>query len=114
MNRALLLILVAAVVPGCLFGSEKKTHQTGDYVPPEILEKIAMGDRQETVVSLLGEPTTKTAASDGTDIWMWVHSEETTQKGAVFLILSKKETTTKTVTVFVEFRNGLVSRTWRG
>lgn len=117
MRTKLIPILAAALLlflPSCLFGSEKNSKHTGNYVSQETLNKIEAGAEREYVLGLIGEPTTKVNLADGGQIWKWQYKIVSTSKGWVVFILSKESTETSSGTAYVEFDpDGKVTKTWR-
>ena len=112
-RTAILLLAIPLAFSGCLFSSSEKTKVTGRYVAPEILDQVQVGNDKNFVLELLGEPTSRTSPAPGTDVWRWEYTRATTKKGAVFLLLSSSKTTTETESIFVEFKSGRATRTWR-
>jgi outer membrane protein assembly factor BamE (lipoprotein component of BamABCDE complex) len=112
---AMCLSLVAAALAlgGCLFGSESRTEYQGKYVSPQTMEQVKAGQSKDFVLSLLGEPTSRTQAGNGTEVWKYAYREEKSTEGSVFLLLHSSKTTETEGAVYVELKNGRVTRTWR-
>ncbi len=112
-RTVILLLAIMLAFSGCLFSSSEDTKVTGRYVAPEVLDQVQVGNDKNFVLDLLGEPTSRTSPAPGTDVWKWEYTRATTKKGAVFLLLASSKTTTETESIFVEFKTGRVTRTWR-
>jgi outer membrane protein assembly factor BamE (lipoprotein component of BamABCDE complex) len=110
--------LAAAVVlglaaTGCLIGSETHTQQEGRRISQETLDRIRPGNSEEYVRALLGEPSSRTPVEGGLQVWKWQYRTVKRTEGAVFLLVSSDQKVEEAGAVFVEFENGLVTRTWR-
>ena len=112
-RTAILLLAIMLTFSGCLFSSSENTKVTGRYVAPEVLDQVQVGNDKNFILDLLGEPTNRTSPAPGTDVWRWEYTRATTKKGAVFLLLASSKTTTETESIFVEFKTGRVSKSWR-
>ena len=108
-----LALVLAFVGSGCLIGTSEDTKYTGRYVSQETLQQIEVGDNQEEVSSLLGEPTTRTQKESGTTIWKYSYSQATTKSGAIFLLFGSSKTIQNEGAVYVEFdKDNRVTKTW--
>ncbi|MFT7485879.1 MAG: hypothetical protein ACI9F9_001731 [Candidatus Paceibacteria bacterium] len=112
----LLALSVALFLPSCLFGTKKHTETSGTYVSSQTFGHIELGQSEEFVTGLLGEPDSKLSQSgEGGEsvIWKWSYSSETESRGSVFLVASSSTTTNSSGRTFVEFKEGKVSKAWR-
>ena len=57
-------------------------------------------------------PTHKTNAG-GDEVWKYIYTQRTDSSGAIFLVFAGSNTSTKTGTVYIEFRDGVVVNKWR-
>ena len=108
-SAALTLLLV---LPSCLFGSSSKTTQHGTRIGQETYDQVVPGKKQDFVLALCGDPTSKSTVEGG-EIWKWSYRKETTSSGGVIFIISSKTKTEIKDAVFVEFRGDAVHKVWR-
>jgi hypothetical protein len=66
------------------------------------------------VAAIVGEPTSKVALDDNTEVWKYTYSEKHESDGAVFLIFGGSSSKETSHTLFVEFHGDMVTRTWVG
>jgi outer membrane protein assembly factor BamE (lipoprotein component of BamABCDE complex) len=108
------LALALALVPACVVVSTDGSERIdGQYVSATTLEQIKPGSTPEYVLSLLSEPTTKTALSDGTEIWKWSYSKSTSSKSSLLLLIDAEKCSSNRYNAYVQFENGVVAKTWR-
>ena len=106
-------LLASMPLTGCLISGDTKTETSGRYVGDETLAQITPGKSPEFVLALLGEPSTRTQLSDGSEIWKWAHVERKKSQSGVIFLLGTKTETEKTRTAFVAFKDGVVEKAWR-
>lgn len=109
----LLALGLLPILPACLVQSESRTTFSGETVAPEAAHQIVEGCTQEFVKGLIGPPTAETELPDGGSLWKWTSSRSTAKGGRVFLLFSSTDVTEVEADFFVEFREGLVTRSWR-
>lgn len=111
-SAALLLSLAAS---GCLVTSNSSQKRSGNYVADTTFDQIKPGQTTEGWVdATLGKPTSISRLDDGTEIWKYTYSERHDSSGAVFLIFGGASSEEKTHTAFVEIKDGIVRKAWRG
>jgi outer membrane protein assembly factor BamE (lipoprotein component of BamABCDE complex) len=117
MNRKLALALVVpALVAGlqsCIINASSKTSQTGKYVSNETFKQIQPGTQQEYVLALIGEPSTKTQLSDGTEIWRWTYRETKNSSGAVIFLINTDTQNESEKSSYVQMESGVVTKAWQ-
>lgn len=129
MSRLLLGLALAALLPlqSCLFGSTTQTTQEGRMVSNETLARVTPGSSPAFVRGLLGEPTDivpdeikkpgkksgETITQKIGEVWRYSYSKSTKSSGAVFLIFGSTSKSQEKGTVYVEFKDGQVTKTWR-
>jgi outer membrane protein assembly factor BamE (lipoprotein component of BamABCDE complex) len=116
---ALLLLASALLLPmaagGCLVTSNSSQHRSGNYVADTTFDQIKPGQTTEGWVdATLGKPTSISRLDDGTEIWKYTYTERHDSSGAVFLIFGGSSSEEKTHTAFVEIKDGIVRKAWRG
>ena len=113
--RCLAPVFAAAcllVLPGCLFGSSTKTSFRGEYINQQTYNQIQVGDTEDHVSNLFGEPTTKREQGD-MDVWTYHYTEATTKAGAVLFIFATSSQTEYEGRVTVEFQDDVVTKVAR-
>lgn len=109
------VLALLAFCGGCLVNAHSDTEQTGNYVSPSTLGQIEVGKTTSAWVrAVLGEPTSVIGVDATTQILRYSYTETKDSSGAVFLIFRGSDRKVSTSSVFVEIRDGVVSRTWRG
>ena len=127
--RPLIVLSLLALMPlqSCLFGSSTQTSQEGRTVSDETLKRVIPGSSPNFVRGLLGEPTDivkdeekrpgkkpgETILVKKGEIWRYSYSKSTTSKGGVFLIFGSSSQSQEKGTVYVEFKEDQVLKTWR-
>jgi outer membrane protein assembly factor BamE (lipoprotein component of BamABCDE complex) len=110
MGFAVALCLLA----GCLVTHGSDTTYKGTRVDPQTFDQIKVGSTTEGwVQSTLGSPTS-VSHNDKTEVWKYTYTEHTDEHGAIFLVFGGSDSTEKSETVFVEFKDGIVINKGRG
>ena len=111
-----LLVLAAlvtgATLSGCSIGTRTRSTISDPMGITLSLVDIEPGTSREHVLSIFGEPAEKTPMPDGTELWKWHYSERTESDTSVIVSVSKSDTTIEHTTC-VEFKDGVVVRSWR-
>ena len=110
---ALVAIATLSILSGCLFGSSSHTTFSGKRVSEETLAMIDPGDSADSVVGLLGEPTSKSEKADGSEIWKWHYEQTTKSSGAVLFLVGTSDSSESSGAVYVQIMDGKVVKTWR-
>jgi outer membrane protein assembly factor BamE (lipoprotein component of BamABCDE complex) len=113
------LTLVMAFIPmfagGCLISADSSQHRSGSYVSDETLRQIEPGKTtSDWVRATLGAPTKVDKLEGGGELWKYTYTERKESSGAVFLIFAGHDKKEISGTVFIEVRDGVVTKTWRG
>ena|ERR1019366_5757560 len=107
-------IILLAGLSGCLIGSDSHETRTGNDVSENTFAQIEPGTTTIAwVQATLGEPTSKDKTEDSV-VWKYSYTERKDSSGAVFLIFGAHDATETTHTAFIEFKNGVVFKKWRG
>jgi len=91
---------------------------TGVYVSESLLERVRVDSTtSDWLLAVFGEPTSRGALDDGTEIWKWAYLP-VAQEGSFVTLLStggggRDEPTIQTATSFVQLRDGIVIDKWR-
>ena len=108
-------IALSLMPMGCLVTSHSSETHGGNYVSDNTFAQIKPGQTTPVwVKATLGDPSKVTKMDDGTELWDYTYSEQKESSGAVFLIFGGSDTKESTGHAFVEFKNGVVTRAWRG
>jgi outer membrane protein assembly factor BamE (lipoprotein component of BamABCDE complex) len=117
-----LLVPLAPLVLGVLafssascavLSSSSHTERSGNYIGEETLRQVQPGHSQEYVRALFGDPTSRSAVSEGVELWKWTYEQETRSSGSVLLVFSSRRSTESGGAVYVEFTDAQVSKIWR-
>ena len=101
---------------GCLIVSHKSVTlgSKGPMVSAKTLEHIEPGRTSKAkVIALLGEPNSKRKLEDGTEIYKYVYTKQTTNDAVVFLLLTSHNTRDERTELFVEIKDGVVQSFWK-
>ena len=114
MLKRMLPVTFFCLLAGCLVEHCSNTTHDGTRVAPDTLAQIKVGETTTGwIAATLGPPTSKTK-TDQDEVWKYVYTEHTSNQGAIFLIFSGSDTSDKSETAFIEFKNGVVINKWRG
>lgn len=107
-------MIAAAALPlgGCLISGSDSTQVRGTPVASLTLETLreqAMTRGQ--VIDLLGPPTRSTQIENG-EIFSYEWERRTEGGGAVLLLFAHTRSTEEKSTAFVQFEDGVVTKTW--
>jgi outer membrane protein assembly factor BamE (lipoprotein component of BamABCDE complex) len=109
------IALLPLVAAGCLVTSNSSEHRSGNYVSDTTFSQIQPGKTTAGWVdATLGKPTSISRLDDGTEIWKYTYTERRNSDGAVFLIFGGSNSTETNHTAFVEIKDGVVRKAWRG
>lgn len=117
-KRGLLVIAcaigAAGVMQGCLVSSSSRTEFSGRHIARSTFEQIEEGKtRKDFVLATLGEPTSKRALDDGTELWKWNYRRSKSSRGSVLLLLAANNTTESEGATYVQFRDDVVVSAWQ-
>jgi hypothetical protein len=118
--RALILILVPAAIAatstGCLVGSSNRVERSGSYVPDSTFDQIEPGQTGGAwLVATLGQPNDRSRVDNaGTEVWRWTYTEKRDSQGHIFLLFGGSSHKEATSNAFVELKDGVVTKKWRG
>jgi len=107
-----LLMMTTVPISGCLVSGRDSTTVRGTPVATvtlETLEEQAMTRAQ--VIDLLGPPTRSTQIANG-EIFSYDWERRKEGGGAVLLLFAHRHSTEEKSTAYVQFEDGVVTRTW--
>jgi len=104
---------IALAASSCIINTGSHTKRTGSYISQQTFEQVAPGKKKEFVVAVLGEPSTKTSLSDGTEIWKWMFRQKETRSGSFLFVFSGDDTTETETSTYVLFKDDVVTQAWR-
>jgi outer membrane protein assembly factor BamE (lipoprotein component of BamABCDE complex) len=109
------ILLCAVANFGCLVGGSSTVKRDGSYVSDSTLNTIKAGETtQAWVLATLGEPSKKTEIEPGHELWKYEYKEKTSSDGYVFLVFGGSDSKETAGKVFVELKDGVVTKSWRG
>jgi outer membrane protein assembly factor BamE (lipoprotein component of BamABCDE complex) len=110
-----LLSLLLLTNSGCLVASDSKQERIGNYVEESTFGQIEPGKTTEKwVVATIGEPDVKSDLGGGETLWKWSYTEVKKSSGAVFLVFAGSDKKEYTRHAYVQFKDGVVTKKWRG
>lgn len=88
----------------------------GTYISDELLEHVEIGKAtDEWILAVFGEPDARSQLKDGSEIWRWTYRPVEQQASVVEVFSgSEKEPKLATRSVFIEFRENIVVKKWKG
>ena len=113
------LLLTAFVVmligsAGCLVGSNSHIKREGTYISETTFRQIEPGKTTSSwVMATLGTPTEKSTVDPGHEMWKYTYKETKDSQGYVFLLFGGNDHKVTDGTVFVELKDGVVTKCWR-
>ena len=116
--RGLLGALVLTLIglnAGCLVGGSSEFKREGNYVSDQTFNNIEPGKTGKAwILATLGEPSTKKEIEPGHELWKYCYKEKKEGDGYVLFIFGGSDKSETNGSVFVEFRDDVVSKSWRG
>lgn len=116
-SRAMSAIVLVSFLglSGCLIGASNRTHREGAYISEETLKKVEPGKTTSTwVLATFGEPSEKSSIEKGEELWKYTYKETKDSDGFVFLLFGGSDHKVTGGQVFVELKDGVVTKCWRG
>src|SRR4051812_29251594 len=116
-KRFLCAVAVLAMITsfGCLVGGSSEVKREGSYVSESTLNTIEPGKTGKAwILATLGEPSSKKEIEPGHELWKYSYKETKQGDGYVFLIFAGSDKQVAGGNVFVEFKDDVVSKSWRG
>ena len=107
------LLLLVPTLAGCIINADSHNERTGHYVSSATLARIEPGKSSDYVSALVGEPTRRTKLEAGSEIWKWEYRDKKTRNGAFIFVFSDESTTEIEGATYVEFKDGVVVRSWQ-
>lgn len=106
--------LLATSLTGCLIGSNERETLAGKQVSDATFNRIQPGvTTTEWIQGTLGEPSTKSTLSDGTEVWKWSYTKTKASSGTVLFLFGGSSSKTTAGSAYVEAKNGIVTKAWR-
>jgi outer membrane protein assembly factor BamE (lipoprotein component of BamABCDE complex) len=109
------LVLGSIGIAGCLVTSDSNQTRTGNYISDTTFDQIQPGKTTAGwVQATLGKPSSVAKVDDGSEIWKYAYTERKESSGGVFLIFGGHNANETTHTAFVQIKDGIVTKAWRG
>jgi outer membrane protein assembly factor BamE (lipoprotein component of BamABCDE complex) len=107
------LALLGATLSGCaIIHSNGTDRVTGKQVSAAQLAQVKPGATKEDVVDLLGLPTNTISLGNGLDVWEWKYTQNLNDSSGFIFLFESDKTTLVEQTTSVEFKDGVVVKTW--
>jgi outer membrane protein assembly factor BamE (lipoprotein component of BamABCDE complex) len=116
MKRMAVMLVGVLFLSGCLVMSDSKEKTEGKYIAEDTFAQIEPGKTTASwVKATLGDPSSRSKDdASGDEIWKYNYTQIKEGSGAIFLIFGGTSRKENAGTAFIEFKNGLVTRKWRG
>lgn len=102
------------LMTGCLVRSSSRTEYSGRFIGRETAKQIEPGkSKQDFVLAVLGEPTSKTPVSDGSEVWKWEYRKKEHSRGKVFLLVNADDHSETQGATYVVMRDCTVEKVWQ-
>lgn len=109
-----ILLTAAAALPGCLISSQSHETQSGTYVSEATFNQIQPGvTTRQWVLGTLGEPSLKTTLESGEELWKWSYCKTKQSSGSLLFVFGGSSTSSTLGAAYVQFKDGLVTKSWR-
>ena len=109
------IVIIGLLGTGCLMGGSSHVERSGTYVADATLNKIEPGKTEASwVVATLGQPNEKTQLETGHELWKYSYRETKNSSGFVFLVIGVSDEKVTDGRAFVEVKDGVVIKAWRG
>lgn len=113
--RFTLLLGTMLLLNGCLVSGRSEVEREGTNVTPSTLDQIQPGKTaMGWVRAVLGEPTEQVVLAPGEELRKYAYTETRDSSGYVFFIFHTSDKKVTSNKVFVQFKDGIVTRSWRG
>ncbi|MDP6098505.1 MAG: hypothetical protein QGG67_21425 [Gammaproteobacteria bacterium] len=113
MMRKALLLVMAVVLTGCLVTVDSDSRQLQTVWNEADATRLQLGiSNEEWVITTFGDPISRLAYADGTEIWKYRNRSEKDMEVGVFLIFSVDIEEERTETLSIQFTEGLVTNYW--
>jgi len=106
-------LLLCACLSACVIDTSSRSEHTGRQVGPQTLEQLQPGRTQEFVLALLGDPTTRSSAGGGTEVWKWEYTCREHHSGSLIFVIDSDKTTEVRRTTYALFEGGQIVKAWQ-
>ena len=105
-------LLAGVALSGCVFSTNETDRTSGQPVTAEQLGQIKPGATKDSVVSLIGLPTNRVDLGGGLDVWEYKYTQTHNKSADFIFIFSSDKSTHVDQTTSIEFKDGVVVKTW--
>jgi len=99
---------------GCLVSSDTTSRRSGNYISDSTFAQIEPGKTTAAWVKATIGPPTSISTVDNMEIWKYTYVERKESSGAVFLVFGGHNENETDHTAFVQIKDGVVVKAWRG
>jgi hypothetical protein len=109
------IVIIGLLGTGCLVGGSSSVKRSGTYVADSTLNRIEPGKTEAAwVMATLGQPNERTELETGHELWKYSYKETRDSSGYIFLIFGGSDRKVTDGRAFVEIKDGVVVKAWRG
>jgi outer membrane protein assembly factor BamE (lipoprotein component of BamABCDE complex) len=106
------IALVGGALAGCVFSTNDTTRVTGQQVSADQLAQVKPGVTKDSVLALLGSPSNTIDLGGGMDVWEYKYTQNQNKSADFIFLFSSDKSTHVEQTTSVEFKDGVVVKTW--
>lgn len=109
------IVILGLISAGCLVGGHSRVERSGSYVADSTFNRIKPGQTDAAwVIASLGQPSERTEIDSGHELWKYTYKETRDSSGYVFLVFGVSDHKVTDGKAFVEVKDGVVVKAWRG
>ena len=114
-KMALSFLGIILLGSGCtIFDSRSETSYSGTQVSDVTMAQLEIGKTtKDWVTATLGAPTSTSQVDDRTELLKYTATRTTDRHAGMILIINSREKTAERETVYLEFRDEVLSRYWK-
>lgn len=113
MIRNTLVAVLALALTGCLVTIDSDSRALQTVWSESDVSRLEVGRSDERFVrTTFGDPISRLAYADGTEVWKYRNRSEKDTEVGVFLVFSVDVEEERTETLSIEFADGVVSNYW--
>ncbi len=106
------IALAGVALAGCVFSTNDTSRVTGKQVSADQLAQVKPGATKDSVVQLLGSPSDTLDLGNGQDVWEYKYTQNQDKAANFIFIFSVNKSSHVEQTTSVEFKDGVVVKTW--
>lgn len=104
---------MSGLLSGCIIARSSTREESGKKIGEATLRQLEVDSTtQDWVLSVLGEPTRRSAIEEGAEIWVYEYQLKKESRVGVVVLLSSEDEKIENQSVFLEFKNKVLTRYW--